>query len=168
MENSFNMKGGMKTIIIVWALIVAAMCLLPPWQERIKYPIAARVFESVNPREYAPVFLPPTRTYERSISSITIDGQRLLIQVVGISVLAIGLLIVSRRFIHANAYPAQNQVLSGLCEWVEDKDGDWKAACGQGFTLFDGAPEENHYRYCPNCGKKIVAKPVDVFDEEDS
>lgn len=57
---------------------------------------------------------------------------------------------------------------SGLCEWVEDKDGDWKAACGQGFTLFNGAPEENHYRYCPNCGKKIVAKPVDVFDEEDS
>jgi len=162
------MKFRMKTIIIVWALIVAAMCFVPPWQELVKIPTGRSAIDFNISRGYFPIFRSPAETYAKPYSSLSISGQRLLVQVAGVSVLAIGLLLVSRRFIHADAEPAQNHALSGLCEWVENKDGDWNAACGQGFTLFDGAPEENHYRYCPNCGKKIVAKPVDVFDEEGS
>lgn len=54
-----------------------------------------------------------------------------------------------------------------ICLWTEDEDGDWSTACGETFTLFEGTPKENYYNYCPNCGQKILEKPVDVFDEKE-
>jgi len=54
-----------------------------------------------------------------------------------------------------------------ICLWTEDQDGNWSTTCGKAFTLFSGMPKENNYNFCPNCGRKIVEKPVDPFDEEE-
>ena len=41
------------------------------------------------------------------------------------------------------------------CTWTSDED-LWEGACGVAWTFIDGGPEENHVRYCPECGGKLV------------
>ena len=42
-----------------------------------------------------------------------------------------------------------------LCIWFEDDDGTWATSCGQKHEFMCDGPEENHYKYCPYCGKNI-------------
>ena len=44
------------------------------------------------------------------------------------------------------------------CTWTEDSQGGWEATCGETWYLESGTPAENHYRYCPGCGRVIVVK----------
>lgn len=41
------------------------------------------------------------------------------------------------------------------CEWTENEDGCWDAACGFKFEVIDGTPTENSMLYCPYCGKSL-------------
>ena len=45
-------------------------------------------------------------------------------------------------------------------EWIKTDDPIVEAifecsVCGEAFCLVEGNPEENLYRYCPNCGAKM-------------
>ena len=46
------------------------------------------------------------------------------------------------------------------CTWklVDDDDNVWATDCDNLHQFFDGGPKENHYRYCPYCGKEIVTE----------
>lgn len=45
------------------------------------------------------------------------------------------------------------------CKWTQDTDdeypGDYGTACGQLFSITEGTPEDNHFRFCCYCGKPI-------------
>lgn len=47
-------------------------------------------------------------------------------------------------------------VAAPQCRWTEDADGNWDTACGETWTMIDGLPTENHYRFCPGCGKGLL------------
>lgn len=51
----------------------------------------------------------------------------------------------------------QGGVSDDVCEWkLEDEEANlYLTGCQQRQLIFDGTPEENGYRYCPYCGKKI-------------
>ena len=42
------------------------------------------------------------------------------------------------------------------CDWIEDYEGNWTATCTDEIFVFttDGV-EENGFKFCPYCGKKI-------------
>jgi len=49
------------------------------------------------------------------------------------------------------------------CVWRQEKDfydddPFWLTACGDVEMFMDGGPTENHYRFCPYCGKPIVVE----------
>jgi hypothetical protein len=44
------------------------------------------------------------------------------------------------------------------CTWTEDCD-YWEATCGGAFTFNDGGPTDNGFKFCPYCGKPLVAVP---------
>lgn len=46
-----------------------------------------------------------------------------------------------------------------FCKWEEDIDGVWWTECGDAFFLEVGYPKENHYNYCPSCGKLLIEEP---------
>lgn len=40
--------------------------------------------------------------------------------------------------------------------WEDYEENTWQCSeCGEQFYLEDGTPQENEYRYCPNCGAKM-------------
>ena len=43
------------------------------------------------------------------------------------------------------------------CVWSqEEEDGqDWHSSCGTSFMFNDGAPSDNSFSFCPNCGKTL-------------
>lgn len=48
------------------------------------------------------------------------------------------------------------------CFWKYD---EWQCAydteCGECYCFENGTPRENHYRYCPGCGKRLrTTRPV--------
>jgi len=56
------------------------------------------------------------------------------------------------------------------CVWIQydDETSDfWASSCGEDWALFEGDPQMNRYRFCPGCGKPIVAKSLEVtaFEE---
>ncbi len=46
------------------------------------------------------------------------------------------------------------------CIWKEEKgldtDGIYKTDCDNMFTIMEGNPEDNGFKYCPYCSKAIV------------
>lgn len=46
-----------------------------------------------------------------------------------------------------------------VCIWTTQEDGwdfcFWDTSCGQAECFSDGGIAENHYRFCPYCGKPI-------------
>lgn len=46
------------------------------------------------------------------------------------------------------------------CIWKEvngiDTDGVYETGCGNMFTIMEGNPRDNDFKYCPYCAKKIV------------
>lgn len=48
------------------------------------------------------------------------------------------------------------------CIWKSDDGLDWTywyTTCGEAFSFEVGVPDENHYRYCPGCGRAILLAP---------
>ena len=49
------------------------------------------------------------------------------------------------------------------CVWEEerglDTDGVYSTLCGNMFTIMEGNPKENGFKYCAYCGQKILELP---------
>lgn len=43
----------------------------------------------------------------------------------------------------------------GICTWCNDEDGNWHTDCKQIHTFLEGGPGDNHYNFCPYCGKVL-------------
>lgn len=58
-----------------------------------------------------------------------------------------------------NCHPTSESASSAcsVCVWTEDDDGNWFTACGEGQVFTTGNVTENHYKFCPYCGKAIKA-----------
>jgi len=43
------------------------------------------------------------------------------------------------------------------CEWkyVSEDDDYYETTCSQAFYLTNGTPKDNHYKFCPHCGRRI-------------
>jgi DNA-directed RNA polymerase subunit RPC12/RpoP len=43
------------------------------------------------------------------------------------------------------------------CEWkyTGDDDDYYETTCGKAYYLTVGTPKENHYNFCPHCGRRI-------------
>ena len=54
----------------------------------------------------------------------------------------------------------QGGISDDVCEWkLEDEEANlYLTGCQQRQLIFEGSPEENGYRYCHYCGKKILCK----------
>ena len=52
------------------------------------------------------------------------------------------------------AYNTNNRSAAS-CTWTEDDEGNWHTKCGQAHQFINGTPKENHYGFCPYCGKEI-------------
>jgi hypothetical protein len=48
------------------------------------------------------------------------------------------------------------------CEWALDDDGNYSTGCGQAFVIEWGDLDENGYKYCPTCGRKIHYTPKEA------
>lgn len=46
------------------------------------------------------------------------------------------------------------------CYWIEDMepDGDivWQTTCAHTFVFMADGPDENHFKFCPYCGGRLV------------
>lgn len=48
--------------------------------------------------------------------------------------------------------------MAETCDWTIDADpyGEkWDTSCGTAYCFEAGDPEDNHYKFCPNCGKPL-------------
>lgn len=55
------------------------------------------------------------------------------------------------------------------CSWDQDDEGGpWSACDHHYFEFTDEGPEENNFKFCPFCGRPLVATPwVEPPDDED-
>lgn len=44
------------------------------------------------------------------------------------------------------------------CRWSADEDGTYFTRCGNAFQFFDGAPDDNKFKFCPYCGGVLTEK----------
>lgn len=44
------------------------------------------------------------------------------------------------------------------CTWTEDGDRTWATECGQSWTSINAGPVEDSVRFCPSCGRRVVAR----------
>ena len=45
------------------------------------------------------------------------------------------------------------------CEWKQcnsEYDTSWEGTCSVKWLLIDGTPTENHMKFCPQCGGKLI------------
>ena len=55
------------------------------------------------------------------------------------------------------------------CVWRYDKGDDfWETQCDNAHVFGDGGPDDNQYRFCPYCGKKLAEIVPPTDDEEDA
>jgi hypothetical protein len=55
------------------------------------------------------------------------------------------------------------------CQWHQDGDPDsetWATGCKQYFTIIEGTPTENHFKFCCYCGKPLEELPWEDEEEE--
>ena len=60
--------------------------------------------------------------------------------------------------------PEEEKVVSETkdkCTWQPDEDGTWSSQCGLAFVFNEQGPKENHFKFCPKCGKEIVELPLE-------
>jgi hypothetical protein len=43
------------------------------------------------------------------------------------------------------------------CTWTEDDDGNWETSCQNMYIFIEDGPKENQHKYCPYCGRWIIA-----------
>jgi hypothetical protein len=65
--------------------------------------------------------------------------------------------------------------MDGTCEWTEEKEwgesmGTWDTECGNAFTIIDGTPQENGFKFCLYCGKSLIesAEGTEQANQPDS
>lgn len=48
------------------------------------------------------------------------------------------------------------------CDWQQEEQdgGTWGTDCGHYFTIIDGTPTENGFKFCPFCGDEIEQHEV--------
>lgn len=46
---------------------------------------------------------------------------------------------------------ASAKILSRICKWKQDSDGNWETQCGELFVFETGGPKENQFVWCCNC-----------------
>jgi hypothetical protein len=55
------------------------------------------------------------------------------------------------------------------CKWVLVSETDyeyWDTDCGESFQFNDGTPSNNHFNFCPYCGKPIEqVEPKEELDD---
>lgn len=44
-----------------------------------------------------------------------------------------------------------------LCDWTVDGEGTWRTGCDNLFQFEVDGPHENHFKFCPYCGKPLEA-----------
>jgi hypothetical protein len=55
---------------------------------------------------------------------------------------------------------AKTASIEAGCAWKQDDfEGNWDSDCGLCWAFPDGGPAENEMRFCPGCGKKLLAVP---------
>lgn len=76
---------------------------------------------------------------------------------------------IANRLVHLDSVGPHTKVkpMENVCTWHEDDDGLWHTDCKQMFTLFDGTPVENGFKFCPYCGKSLVEEKFEYEDKED-
>ena len=54
----------------------------------------------------------------------------------------------------------QGGVSDYVCEWwlCDEEANVYDTSCRNPHILIEGTPQENHYEFCPYCGKKILCK----------
>ena len=57
----------------------------------------------------------------------------------------------------AQTKPEQRPLINPpACTWTHDNDeGSWDAECGERWSITEGTPEENNFRFCPGCGRQV-------------
>src|SRR5574343_1066745 len=46
-----------------------------------------------------------------------------------------------------------------VCEWQDEQEcGFWDTACKRQFRFIDGDPDDNGYKHCPGCGKRVQVR----------
>jgi len=59
--------------------------------------------------------------------------------------------------------------MSKACEWQEPETvteidwNIWGTSCGNTHQFEDGGPEENKYRFCPYCGRRVVVIESETY-----
>lgn len=61
--------------------------------------------------------------------------------------------------------PTVDAVLEVHGRWIEREDFNFDkyydcSACGESFCFIEGEPDDNFYRYCPNCGSKMDGERI--------
>ena len=52
------------------------------------------------------------------------------------------------------------EALTAECAWYQDgEEGPWATGCGHYFSIIDGTPTENDFRYCCFCGAALREIP---------
>jgi hypothetical protein len=55
-----------------------------------------------------------------------------------------------------SALKARDQRGALKCHWSEDGEGSfWATGCDHAFTIIDGTPKQNGFRWCPFCGHSL-------------
>lgn len=52
-----------------------------------------------------------------------------------------------------------------FCQWHEEEDGAWNAACGLVWQFESDGPEENEMKYCPSCGRFVETRRMQNEEE---
>lgn len=55
-----------------------------------------------------------------------------------------------------------------ICTWTyDDYHCKWDTGCDDAFCFENDGPADNHYRFCPACGRRIVEVRTAVDGEDD-
>lgn len=70
------MAKKQKVVLIIGVVIIALMCLVPPW----KYTFSMESTYSERPAGYFVIFTPPSRVNDTNAHGVVLDIHRLMIQ----------------------------------------------------------------------------------------
>jgi len=53
--------------------------------------------------------------------------------------------------------------MMNVCIWarMDDESDSWGTSCNHAFTIMEGTPKENEFRYCCYCGGELEESSID-------
>lgn len=63
------------------------------------------------------------------------------------------------------------EVIFQTCIWNKMEDGEegyWDTSCGTSHLFFGGTPFDNHFLFCPYCGKKLEENKNEHTQSQDT